>query len=74
LYLGNGFYLFIFCFISCGTTKQLSPTEMKAISTKQFDANYDIVFRKEEKRPTNQFCFFIKREVRCFKSADFDFF
>ena len=35
-------FLFI---ISCSTTKQLTPTEMKAISTKQFDANYDVVFR-----------------------------
>ena len=36
---------FIFLIISCTTTKQLTPTEMKAISTKQFDANYDMVFR-----------------------------
>ena len=41
-------YSFIIIFIiSCATTQQLTltPTEMKAISTKQFDANYDVVFR-----------------------------
>ena len=37
--------LFIFIFISCSTTKQLTPAEMKAISTKQFEANYDVVFK-----------------------------
>ena len=29
---------------SCGTTKQLNPNEMKMMSTKQFESNYDTVF------------------------------
>jgi len=30
---------------ACTTTNRLTPTEMKAISTKQFESNYDVVFR-----------------------------
>ena len=37
--------LFIIVLTSCTTTKQLTPVEMKAISTKQFEANFDVVFR-----------------------------
>lgn len=31
-------------FISCGTTKQLNPTEIKMMTTKQLDADYNMVF------------------------------
>lgn len=31
-------------FWSCGTTKQVSPNEMKLMSTKQYEAGYDMVF------------------------------
>ena len=30
---------------SCSTTKQLSPNEMKSMTTKQFEADYDVTFR-----------------------------
>ena len=34
----------ILLFTSCSTTKQLSQAEIKAMTTKQYEANYDLVF------------------------------
>ena len=35
----------LFIFMSCGTSKSaLSPTEVKMMTTKQFEANYNLVF------------------------------
>lgn len=36
--------LSVFTLYSCGTTKTLSPAEVKLMSTKQYDADYDMVF------------------------------
>lgn len=37
-------FLFILLLTSCSTTKQLSQAEIKAMTTKQYEANYDLVF------------------------------
>lgn len=39
------YFITIVAFTSCSTTKQLSPAEVRSMTTKQFEANYDVTFK-----------------------------